>query len=55
MVHHFRANLDRLLLERRHRPVFDRLGRRQRAQEICEIRSQGVKLEADRVGGEGSA
>jgi hypothetical protein len=34
------------------KPVFDRLGRRQRAQEIAEIVSECVKLETDGVGGE---
>jgi hypothetical protein len=36
----------------RHRPVFDRLGRRQRAQEIAEIIGERMKLEADGVGAE---
>jgi hypothetical protein len=31
------ADLDQLFLEARQRPVLDRLGRRQRAQEIAEI------------------
>ena len=50
-----RADLDQFLLERRHRPVFDRLGRRQRAQEVAEIVSERVKLETDSIGGEGTA
>jgi hypothetical protein len=32
--------------------ILDRLGRRQRAQEIAEIVSQRMKLETDGVGGE---
>jgi hypothetical protein len=32
-----RADLDQLLFEARQRPVLDRLGRRQRAQEIPDI------------------
>jgi hypothetical protein len=50
VAHHFRADLDQLLLQARQRAVFDRLGRRQRAQEIAEIISQRMKLEADGVG-----
>ena len=47
-----RADLDQLLLQARQRPVLDRFGRRQRAQEIAEIVSQRMKLEPDGVGGE---
>jgi hypothetical protein len=47
-----RAGLDQLLLEAGQRPIFDRLGRRQRAQEVAEILSERVKLESDGVGGE---
>ena len=36
----------------RQRPVFDRLGRRQRAQEIAEIVGERMKLEPHRVGRE---
>jgi hypothetical protein len=43
------------LLQACHRPVFDRLGRRQRAQEIAEIVGQCMKLGPDRVSGEGPA
>ena len=47
-----RADLDQLLLQARQRPVLDRLGRRQRAQEIAEIVGERMKLEPHRVGGE---
>ena len=47
-----RADLDQLFLQARQRPVFDRLGRRQRAQEVAEIVGEGMKLEPDGVGGE---
>jgi hypothetical protein len=46
-----RANPDQLFLERRHRPVLDRLRRRQRAQEVAEVVGEGVKLKARGVGG----
>ena len=39
-----RANLDRLLLQARQRLVLDRLGRRQRAQEIDEIVGERMEL-----------
>ena len=55
VAHDLRANLDQPFLESRQRPVFDRLRRRQRAQEIPEIVSQRMKLEANSVGGEGMA
>ena len=55
VAHDLRANLDQPFLESRQRPVFDRLRRRQRAQEIPEIVSQRMKLEANSVGGEGTA
>lgn len=55
MAHDLRADLDQLLPQRRHRPVADRLRRRQRAQEVAEIVGQRVKLKANRVGGEGAA
>jgi hypothetical protein len=45
------ADLDQLLLQARHRPIFDRLGRRQRAQEIAEVVGEGMKLKPDGVGG----
>jgi hypothetical protein len=37
VAHDFRADLDELLLQARHRPIFDRLWRRQRPQEIAEV------------------
>ena len=52
MAHDLRANLDQLFLQTGERPIFDRLGRRQRAQEVTEIIGERVKLEADRVRGE---
>jgi hypothetical protein len=55
MAHDLRANLDQLLLEARQRPVFDRLGRRERAEEVAEIVGKRVKLNADSVRGEGAA
>jgi hypothetical protein len=51
MTYDLRADLDEFLLESRHRPVFDQLRRRQRAQEIAEIVSERMKLETDGVGG----
>ena len=50
-----RADLDRLFLQARQRPVFDRLRRRQRAQEIAEIVGERMKLETHGVGRERSA
>jgi hypothetical protein len=47
-----RADLDQLFLEARQRPIFDRLGRRQRSQEVAEIVGEGMKLKANSVGGE---
>jgi hypothetical protein len=44
MANDLRADLDQLLLEARQRPIFDRLGRRQRAQEVAEIVGQRMKL-----------
>jgi hypothetical protein len=49
VAHHLRADLDQFLLQARQRPVFDRLGRRQRAQEIAEIVGQRMKLEPPRL------
>ena len=45
MVDDLRTDLDQLFLEAGQRPVLDRLGRRQRAQEVAEVIGQGVKLE----------
>ena len=50
-----RADLDQLFAQRRHRPVLDRLRRRQRAKEVAEIVGERVKLKANHVGGEGMA
>ena len=47
-----RADLDEFLLESRHRPVLDRVRRRQRAQEISKIAGQRMKLKSNSVGGE---
>jgi hypothetical protein len=55
VAHDLRANLDEFLLEARQRPVFDRLGRGERAQEVAEIVGEGMKLKADGVGGERAA
>ena len=55
MADDLRADLDQLFLEARQRPVFDRLGSRQRAQEVAEIVGERVKLKSNSVGGEGSA
>ena len=51
----FRADLDQFFLEACQRPVFDGLGRRQRAQKVAEIVGERVKLETGRVGGERAA
>jgi hypothetical protein len=55
MTNDLRADLDQLFAQRRHRPILDRFRRRQRAQEVAEIVVQRVKLETNRVGGEGTA
>jgi hypothetical protein len=47
-----RSDLDQLFLEARQRPILNRLGRRQRAQEVTEIVGKRMKLETDGVGGE---
>ena len=47
-----RADLDQLLSQAGQRPVLDRLGRRQRAQEVAEIVGERVKLETDGIGRE---
>ena len=51
MADDLRTDLDQLLLQARQRPIFDRLGRRQRAQEVAEIVSERVKLKSNGVGG----
>ncbi len=55
MTDDLRADLDQLFLEARERPVFDRLGRGEGAQEVAEIIGERVKLETDGVGGETAA
>jgi hypothetical protein len=52
VAHDLRADLDQLFLQARQRPILDRLGRRERAQEVAEIVCKGVKLKAGGVGGE---
>jgi hypothetical protein len=42
-----RADLDEFLLQARQRPVLDRFGRRQRAQEVSEIVSERMQLKAN--------
>src|SRR5580700_7382661 len=49
------ADLDKLLAQAGQRPRLRRLRHRQRPHEIAEIVGQRVELEADGVGGEGSA
>jgi hypothetical protein len=44
MADNLRADFYQLLLERRHRPMLDRLGRRQGLQKIAEIIGERVKL-----------
>jgi hypothetical protein len=55
MAYDLRTDLDQLFLQARQRPVFDRLRRRQRAQEIPKIVGERMKLETDGVGGERAA
>ena len=45
-----RTDLDQLLFQAGQRPVLDRLGRCQRAQEIAESVGERVKLETDGIG-----
>jgi hypothetical protein len=47
-----RADLDQLFLEAGQRPVLDRLGCRQRAQEVAEIVGESVKLKSNGIGNE---
>ncbi len=42
-----RADLEQLFAQRRHRPIPDRLRRRQSAQEVSEVVGQCVKLKAN--------
>ena len=53
MADNLRADFDQLLPQRRHRPVADRLRRRQSAHEVAKVVGERVKLEADGIGGEG--
>jgi len=55
VVHDLRADLDQLLLQARHRPIFDRLRRRQCMQEIAEVVGERVKLETNGIRGERAA
>ena len=55
VAHHLRADLDQLVLQGRQRPVLDRLGRRQRPQEVGEVASKRMKLKPHRVCGKRSA
>src|SRR5262245_52013876 len=52
VAHHLRPDLDQLLRQACQRPVLDRLGRRQRAQEIAEVVGERMKLEPNGIGGE---
>jgi hypothetical protein len=52
MADDLRADFDELLFQGRHRPVLDRLRRRQGSQEVAEIIGERMKLKANRVGGE---
>ena len=49
------ADLDQLLPQAGQRPVPDRLGRCQGAQEVADIVGEGVKLKAGSVGGKRAA
>ena len=53
MAHDLRADLDQLFLQARQRPVFDRLRRRQRAQEIAEIINPSISNFAFLIDGAG--
>ena len=55
VAHDLGADLDQLLAQAGQRPRLRHLRYRQRPHEIAEIVGQRVELEADRVGGEGSA
>ena len=55
MADDLRADLNQLFLQARQRPILDRFGRRQRAQEVAEIVGECIKLKANGVGGEGTA
>jgi hypothetical protein len=55
MADDLRADLDQLLPQAGQRPRLRRLGHRQRPHEIAKVVRQGMKLQANRIGGEGSA
>ena len=55
VAHDLRADLDQLFLQARERPVLDRLGRGEGAQEVAEIVGERMKLKPDGVGGERAA
>ena len=55
VAHDLGADLNQLLAQAGQRPRLRRLRNRQRPHEIAEIVGQGMKLKANRVGGEGSA
>ncbi len=46
------ADLDQLLAQTRQRPLLNRFGYRERAQEIAEVVRQGVELKANGIGAE---
>ena len=50
-----RAHLDQLFLQAGQRPALDRLGRRDRAQEITAIVGERMKLKPDGIGSEQAA
>jgi hypothetical protein len=49
------ADLDQFLAQPGQRPRFHRLRHRQRAHEVAKVVGERVELEADGVGGEGTA
>jgi hypothetical protein len=49
------ADLDQLFAQTGQRPRLRRLGHRQRPHEIAKVVRQGMKLQANRIGGEGTA
>lgn len=53
MAHDLRADLDRLLAETCHGPVFDGLGQRRSAQQVAEIVREPVNMQIDGVGENG--
>ena len=55
MADNLYADLDQLLPQAGQRPVPDRLGRCEVAQEVAEIVGEGVKLKAGSVGGKRAA